>query len=232
MPYTAVHIAQVPTSSNAYSQHGATIADVQIAPFLLHHTSVSAGSAINGGRYRGTWLHNKVTIQPLSSEAAAIRTASYLARLRHPNVENFLGVVTTHSPSIVTAWISGTTLADMPALSPHHAAMLALDVARAVVYMHAVAGPHGNITAEGVIYEKRRERAVLLLSPGVGGGCKADDVKGLAKVLIGLLGGFGCLPKCLSSILRKALGESKERPTAETVCKRLKVYERGLRAVK
>lgn len=215
-----------PHKLHSPSRHATMCADAHIAPFLLHHTSVRTLPPTHGNRHRGTWLQNKVAIQPLSSKKAAICTASFVARLRHPNVENFLGVVTTHSPSIVTDWLSGPNLANLPSISRHAAAMLALDVARAVVYVHAVAGPHGKVRAEEVVYDKKRERAVLLLSPGVGEGHRADDVLGLAKIVIKLFGGSRYVPTCLSPVLTTALGERKPRPSAEAICMALKGYQK------
>lgn len=232
MPSTTIRKPRVLVSPHYPSRQAPTFAEAQVSPFLLHHSSVRTTALSNGTRHHGTWLHSKVTIQSLPSQEEALRTASYVARLRHPNVESFLGVVTKHSPSLVTACISGPTLANLPSISLRCAATLAVHVARAVVYVHAVVGPHGNVRAKEVIFDKERERAVLLLSPNIGYGYKSDDVKGLANIAIMLLGGSHRLPSSLATILSKALGERRFRPSAEDVCKALRKYEETLQSVR
>lgn len=122
------------------------------------------------------------------SRIDAVAAVQNMSHLRHPNVEQLLGAV-AEGPAgacVLTEHVPGASVQEMIRGSKRkrfvkkHAVTAALDVARALVYLHARTGrAHGAVCAAAVLFDDVRGRAVLLLAEEVSreGVCAAPEVR-------------------------------------------------------
>lgn len=158
-----------------------TKTDAKISPFLIdpsqvYHHRPSRSEDSLPTRTEATWLHLPVLSRQVSTRAEALHEMSKMSRLRHPNLELFLGVVADRSASVkcvLTEHVRGPSLQGILGWSKQrrskflsaHLLYIALDISRALVYLHSKTGePHSGVCADAVIFDQGRSRAVLLLS--------------------------------------------------------------------
>lgn len=111
-----------------------------------------------------------------------------MSHLRHPNVEQLLGAVAQGpvDACVLTEHVPGASVQEMISgpkkkkFVQRHAVTVALDVARALVYLHARTGrAHAGVSPDAVLFDAVRGRAVLLLAEEVSrdGVCAAPEVR-------------------------------------------------------
>lgn len=164
--------------------------DMLLAPFLISSTSLIPLSHFSPRRYLASWLHVLVMVRMFANDTTTLNTAIYMSRLRHPNLELLLGASLpsceskSHCGLLVTEYINGPPLETLltlsaPTLSLCKAFSVAVDICRALVYLHAtVHAPHGAVSSNTVLVDSNRGRAVLLLATEKECDCiQTDDIQ-------------------------------------------------------
>lgn len=142
-----------------------------MSPFALDPRSITVQTRLSASHYEGIWLRTCVTLRLARSREHALQLISSLSAFRHPNLEQFLGaVIDERSPRhlVVFDRVRGTSLADLLSANtppPRRLALAAaVDVARALVYLHARTGRgFPGFCPHTVVFDAPRRRAVVLL---------------------------------------------------------------------
>lgn len=148
--------------------------DSDISPFVLDPSSVTLQRKLSSSQYEAMYLFTPATVTRTQTHADTLRICEYLDHLRHPHLEQFIGVVTdsmSRSHMVVTAQRQGHLLADF--LSPkcvdglrlHDVLQIARQSSLALHYLHqtTMMGHHG-LCAHSIVYSMPRGKAVVLLT--------------------------------------------------------------------
>lgn len=156
-----------------------------VAPFILSPESITLRQIHSPTHFDAVWLRTPVTARATTSRRNAIEIFHSMYALRHPNLENILGVVLdarTKRNIIITEQVPRHTISHFIA-SSHHRGMdvskgcqqhlqsddiitMAMHVARVLVYLNATTktGHPSGLCSHKIVYDPKRARAVLLLT--------------------------------------------------------------------
>lgn len=184
--------------------------EVDISPFVLDPSSVSLQRKRSPCQYDATYLHTAAVATHARTHREALQICEYMDRLRHPHLEQFIGVVTDASLSyhmIVTERHQGHSIAHYLSTSrSSHANMgsgldlndvlhIAKQSALALHYLHQVSKTgHHALCPHSIVYNKARAKAVVLLTTeckkchfASSNPSRRADVQTLAKLVLNLL---------------------------------------------
>lgn len=191
-----------------------TSTELDISPFVLDPTSVTLVRARSSGQYRATYLQTPANATPVASHGEALSICEYLDRLRHPHLEQFIGVVTDASVRnhlIVTAQHGGRSVAQYVAsaskagpgkarlgadrLTLTDAFQIASHAALGLLYLHQnTRTGHHALCAHSLVHCRERGKTVVLLTNeckechlSKGPPSRRADVLTLAKLIIALI---------------------------------------------
>lgn len=180
--------------------------DAELSPFILDPSFVVLGQRLSSNHYDGTFLQTPVSIRITKSRLSALRLMHYMENLRHPSLEQLLGVVVDENAPqsmLVTSKTTGATIADI--LSHSHSATgcviskddiitIGVQASRALLFLHSSTNnAHPGLCPHVVVFDKHRSKTVVLLTLRCRE-CRADlcapstggDVAALAEMLLAL----------------------------------------------
>lgn len=215
----------------------------EISPFVLDPSAVTLQRKRSSGQYDASYLHTAAVATRARTHREALQICEYMDRLRHPHLEQFIGVVTDTSLSyhmIVTERHQGHSIAHYlsTSRSTHANEALGLDLndvlqiakqsALALHYLHQVSkSGHHALCPHSIVYNKARAKAIVLLTTE----CKEcrfaspnpsrrADVQTLAKLVSKLLYSLhshnASVSSSLSSSQLSVIASVKNRLTCNT----------------
>lgn len=220
-----------------------TSADAALSPFVLDPSAVVLRQKRTRHSFDGTFLRTPVSVRVAKSRSSALRTARYMNELRHPNLEQFLGVVADPSAPqslVVTERAPGRSVAEIAGDMrtrkmdfTQAALIIAVQTAQALVYLHAVSGrAHPALCPHALVYESHRAKTVVLLThrcercpkdrerPS-----RASDVAKLAAIIIDLTTIRNSLNSSLTHSVGNALAATLAQCSAPDPGKRPKMKD-------
>lgn len=232
-----------PPRASVYVHRTASPADALLSPFILDPSSVTLRDARTPTEHAATFLRTPASAFVSPSRDAALQAALYMSGLRHPNVQQLLGaVIDARAPLhlLVCQCVSGSPLPDLAAsqrragkkgpatLSLQDVARVAVDVARALLYLHATTGAgHPSLCSHAVSFDPQLSKAVLLLAAPCAhcatvrrAPSRTRDVATLAAIVVSLLDMCSSaenerVPDALTKMLARCAGSSKAKPLPE-----------------
>lgn len=224
--------------------------DSALSPFVLDPSNVIIHGAQSATQFDGTFLHTPVSIYLVRSRASALRKLRSMEQIRHPNLEQMLGVVISPNESqsmIISTKAEGRTMADLlqsvrtgHPLDQGETLSIALQAVRALHYLHKTTGrAHSSLCPHAVIHDEYHWKTVVLLNFR----CRhcelsedrseANDVVILSRMLLDIVAAENALaqfPETSSFILLKILqkfASSRKTPglTMSQLCNELMQLE-------
>lgn len=154
--------------------------DPVISPFVLDPSSVSLQKKRSTGQYDATYLHTAAVVTQARSHREALQICEYMERLRHPHLEQFIGVVTGSSLNyhmIVTERHRGYVVAaflqppmsshtdPVPILDLNDVLLIAKQAALALHYLHQITKTgHHALCSHSIVFDKPSAKTVVLLT--------------------------------------------------------------------
>lgn len=188
-----------------------TSMDDDISPFVLDPSSVSLIRKRSSGEFHATYLLTPAKATPITSHREALFICDYMDQLRHPHLEQFIGVVTDQSLRnhfIITERQNGRSLAhylentskngSTARLSVQDVLQIASQCSLGLHYLHQTTRTgHHALCAHSIVHNRSRGKTVVLLTNE----CKECHVKKLkasrkadvltiSKLITGLLNPF------------------------------------------
>lgn len=181
-----------------------TSLDPDISPFVLDPSSVTLQRRLSASQYEAMYLYTPAIVTRTRTHADTLRICEYLDHLRHPHLEQFIGVVTdttSREHMVLTAQRQGRSLVHY--LSPKCADALKLEdvlqIAKqcslALHYLHQTTetGHHG-LCPHSIVYNQPRGKTVVLLTieckkcfPTYVRPSRRADVATVAKIVLRLV---------------------------------------------
>lgn len=179
--------------------------DAELSPFILEPSSVVLGQKRSMNHYEGTFLKTPVSIRTTKTRLSALRLMHYMEGLRHPNLEQLLGVVVDKSAPqsmLVTSQVTGMTVADILLQSERNNSTIGKEVvsaigvqaSRALLFLHSsTSRAHPGLCPHGIVFDEHRNKAVILLALRCRE-CRTDlrvssiggDLEVLAKIILNM----------------------------------------------
>lgn len=221
---TIAHRFDLPTMSpgacndTSMSKRGRSIQSVvsmsapEITPDCINFAMDAQGSV------QGIWLQMPVRVRRIRAQ----ENLHQFSNMRHPNVELLLGVVRKGQVQWAVTDVTATRSLSSAKCTTDDVIRAALDVARAVVYIHATTGvPHGEVYAENVILDDVKFRTVL---------CKGRARK--SDTYVGKKLGFDFDVKCIAIlVLRLCARAAGVKPISKAHDGRTTIREEAMQCV-
>lgn len=182
-----------------------------ISPFVLDPSSVSLLRKRSSGEFHATYLLTAAKATAITSHREALFICDYMDRLRHPHLEQFIGVVTDQSLRnhfIITERQKGRLLAQyltnaandnsQDGLSVQDVLQIASQCSLGLHYLHQTTRTgHHALCPHSIVHSRSRAKTVILLTSECNE-CHAKkqkasrkaDVLTLAKLIRALLNTF------------------------------------------
>lgn len=217
-PRTSFHIQRTRSDS-----------DARISPFILDPSAITNERPISSYISEALYLQTPSRLRYVNSREEALGIASYMSKLRHPNLEQFIGVIVDESISnkmIVCENHGGRSLAHYlsssrrgrPIFSMASTLNISVQICRALVYLHSVTGQgHPSFCPHTISIDKTRSKVIVLMTKECSkciqsskGPSRSSDVSKVASVINKILemndiSAYGSPPPYISSHLTKTL---------------------------
>lgn len=151
--------------------------DAQDSPFLLDAASVKLLYKLSSDTYTGMYLHTPTNVRIVKSKNAALQIGSYMSNLRHPHLEQFIGVATNSSMQhhlIVTArrvgqsiayYLSKSNTSAVSRMTTWDALRVGAQVCQALYYLHEMTGVgHPSLCPHSISYDFYQRKSVVQLT--------------------------------------------------------------------
>lgn len=149
--------------------------DSQLSPFILDGSEIILEEERSLRHFNGTFLNTPVSVRIARSRSSALRTLNYMVHIRHPNIEQLLGIVVDGGSTqnmLISTKAEGNSVADIT--SPTHISSITnwqrmLSIAKqassALLYLHKTTGrAHPCLCSHSIMHDEHRWKTVVLIT--------------------------------------------------------------------